>query len=79
MRLFERTRSAGAIRPDIEVDDIALLLEQLAAVRVEDEERTRQLRHRYLALLLDAIHTPAEPRLPGPPPSWEEIDRRWAT
>ena len=28
MRLFERTRAAGAIRPDVEVDDIALLLEQ---------------------------------------------------
>jgi AcrR family transcriptional regulator len=77
MRLFERTRAAGAIRSDIEVDDIALLLEQLAAVRVEDEERTRHLRHRYLALLLDALSTPSEYPLPGPPPSWEEIDRRW--
>ena len=77
MRLFERTRAAGAIRPDVEVNDIALLLEQLAAVRVEDVERTKQLRHRYLALLLDAIHTPAESRLPGPPPGWEEIEQRW--
>ena len=37
VRLFERTRAAGAIRPDVEVDDIALLFEQLAAVRVGDE------------------------------------------
>jgi AcrR family transcriptional regulator len=78
-RLFERTRAAGAIRPDIEVDDIALLLEQLAAVRVADEERTRQLRHRYLALLLDALRDRSGSSLPGPPPSWEEIDRRWST
>lgn len=77
VRLFERTRAAGAIRPDVEVDDIALLLEQLAAVRVADEERTRQLRHRYLALLLEALHAPSGSPLPGPPPSWEEIDRRW--
>jgi AcrR family transcriptional regulator len=77
VRLFERTRAAGAIRPDVEVVDIDLLLEQLAAVRVTDEERTQQLRHRYLALLLEAIHTPAESRLPGPPPSWEEISQRW--
>ena len=77
-RLFERTRTAGVIRSDIEVDDIALLLEQLAAVRVADEERTRQLRHRYLALLLDALHAPSGSGLPGPPPSWEEIDRRWS-
>jgi AcrR family transcriptional regulator len=78
-RLFERTRAAGAIRPDIEVDDIALLLEQLAAVRVADEERTRQLRHRYLALLLDALRDRSGSSLPGPPPSWEDIDRRWST
>lgn len=79
VRLFERTRDAGAIRPDVEVDDIALLLEQLAAVRVAGEERTRQLRHRYLALFLDALHAPSGSPLPGPPPSWEEINRRWAT
>jgi AcrR family transcriptional regulator len=78
-RLFERTRASSAIRPDVEVDDISLLLEQLAAVRVADEERTHQLRHRYLALLLDALHAPAESKLPGPPPSWEENDRRWVT
>ena len=77
VRLFERTKAAGAIRPDVEVDDLSLLLEQLAAVRVEDEERTRQLRHRYLALLLDALHAPSGSPLPGPPPSWEEISQRW--
>ncbi len=76
-RLFERTRAAGAIRPDVEVVDIALLFEQLAAVRVVDEERTRQLRHRYLALVLDALHSPSGSPLPGPPPSWEEIGQRW--
>jgi AcrR family transcriptional regulator len=79
VRLFERTRAAGAIRPDVEVDDLSLLLEQLAAVRVVDEGRTRQLRHRYLALLLEALHAPGESPLPGPPPDWEEISRRWET
>jgi AcrR family transcriptional regulator len=78
VRLFERTKAAGAIRPDIEVDDLSLLFEQLAAVRFGDEGRTRQLRRRYLALLLDALRVPATSPLPGPPPSWEEISRRWA-
>ena len=78
VELFWRTRAAGAIRPDIEVNDIALLLEQLAAVRLGDEERARQLRRRYLALLLDALHDRPGSRLPGPPPSWEEIGRRWS-
>jgi len=77
--LFERTKAAGAIRPDIEVDDISLLLEQLAAVRIRDEERTRQLRRRYLALHLDALRAPSASPLPGPPPSWEEISQRWET
>jgi AcrR family transcriptional regulator len=77
VQLFERTRAAGAIRPDVEAVDIALLFEQLAAVRVADEDRTRQLRHRYLALILDALRNSSGSPLPGPPPSWEEIGRRW--
>jgi AcrR family transcriptional regulator len=79
VRLFERTEAAGVIRPDVVVDDVALLLEQLAAVRVADDARTRQLRHRYLALLLDALRPRPGSRLPGPPPSWEEINQRWET
>lgn len=78
-RLFGRTRAAGAVRPDVEVVDIALIFEQLAAVRIGDEARTRQLRRRYLALLLDGLRAPSGSELPGPPPSWEEIDRRWQT
>jgi AcrR family transcriptional regulator len=77
VQLFERTRDAGAIRPDVEAVDIALLFEQLAAVRVADEARTRKLRHRYLALVLDALRNSSGSPLPGPPPSWEEIGRRW--
>jgi AcrR family transcriptional regulator len=79
VRLFERTKAAGAIRSDIDVGDITLLLEQLAAVRIADEERTRQLRHRYLALFLEALQTPSGSTLPGPPPGWDEISRRWQT
>ena len=79
VRLIERTKAAGVLRGDIEVDDIALLLEQLAAVRIGEEERTHQLRRRYLALLLDALCAPSGSRLPGPPPTWEEIGQRWGT
>jgi AcrR family transcriptional regulator len=75
-RLLDRAKAAGVLHPDIAVGDISLLLEQLQAVQVADPDRTRQLRHRYLALLLDALHRPATP-LPGPPPSWEEISRRY--
>lgn len=75
--LFDRTQAAGAIREDLVVNDVGLLLEQVAALRVGDEQRTRQLRRRYLALLLDAVRGGGAPPLPGPPPGWEEIAARW--
>src|SRR5262245_55092844 len=78
-RLLDRIQSAGALRADIAVGDISLLLEQLQAVHAGDQHRTSQLRHRYLALLLDALHMPAAAPLPGPVPNWEEIGRRYDT
>jgi AcrR family transcriptional regulator len=76
-RLLESTKAAGALRAEIAVGDLALLFEQLQAVRVGNEQRTRQLRHRYLTLLLDALHATAAP-LPGPPPRWDEISCRYS-
>jgi AcrR family transcriptional regulator len=76
-RLLDRTKATGALRPDIEVGDVSLLLEQLQAIRVGDQQRSDQLRHRYLALILDALHLPAGSPLPGPPPTTEEIRRRY--
>lgn len=76
-RVFERTKAAGAIRPDVVLDDLTLIFEQVTAVRLPDESRTRRLRERCLALMLDALRvSPAEP-LPGPPPAPEEIACLW--
>jgi AcrR family transcriptional regulator len=77
MQLLERTKVAGAIRADLDVNDLSFLFEQVASIRVGDEVRTSELRHRYLGLLLDALHTPSPEPLHGPPPSWEEISARW--
>ncbi len=77
VRLLERAQKADAVRSDLAVDDLSFLFEQLASVRAEDEQRTRQLRHRYLALLLDALHPSSTAPLPGPAPSWEEVQERW--
>jgi AcrR family transcriptional regulator len=77
VRLFERVKAARAIRSDIEVVDIAILFEQLAAVRVGGAERTAQLRQRYLTLILESLRAPATTPLPGPPPNWQEINSRW--
>jgi AcrR family transcriptional regulator len=75
-RLFGRTRAAGAIRADLDVNDLSFLLEQIASVRLADPERTRELRHRYLGLQLDALRSAIDP-LPGPPPSWQDNAGRW--
>jgi hypothetical protein len=75
--LLARAKHAGVVREDLEVDDISLILEQLAAVRVGGPERTAQLRRRYLALQLEALHAPARDELPGPPPQPEELAARW--
>ncbi|HET8627981.1 MAG TPA: TetR family transcriptional regulator [Thermomicrobiales bacterium] len=75
-RLLDRAKAAGVLRADITVGDISLLFEQLQAIRVGDERRTAVLRHRYLALLLDALRAPAAP-LPGPAPGWDEISHRY--
>jgi len=77
VRLLERTKAAGAIRADLDVNDLSFLFEQVASIRLGDEARTSQLRHRYLTLLLDALHTSSPGPLPGPPPTWEEIGSRW--
>lgn len=76
-RLFERTRTAGVLRADATVNDIALVLEQLAAITLGDRPRTHQLRHRYLTLGLDGLRAPGRSPLPGPPPSWQELSERW--
>ena len=76
-RLFERTLAAGAIRPDLDVNDLSMVFEQVASIRLGDAARTSQLRHRYLALLLEAMHGPPAAPLPGPPPTWRELAERW--
>jgi AcrR family transcriptional regulator len=73
--LFDRTKPF--LREDLVVDDVGLLLEQVAALRVGDAERTRELRRRYLELLLTAVRQRGGDPLPGPPPGWEEIAARW--
>ena len=77
IELFSRVKTTGGIRADIEVVDIALVFEQLAAIQIGDAQRTAQLRRRYLALILVSLRNPVGSPLPGPPPSWEDINSRW--
>lgn len=78
VRLLERAQEAGAIREEVDVNDLAMLLEQITAVRLDDPGRTRELRRRYVALHLDALRpgSATEP-VPGSPPTADELGRRW--
>jgi AcrR family transcriptional regulator len=77
-QLVERTKAAGVLREDIDVNDLTFIFEQLTSVKLGDEARTRALRRRYLALFLQAMHTGGgDTPLPGPAPSWQEIAERW--
>ena len=75
--LLDRARDTGRLRPDVVADDITLVLEGCAAIRVPDPVRTSQLRRRYLTLLLDGLASLGAPILPGPPPDPAELNWRW--
>jgi AcrR family transcriptional regulator len=76
--LFARVTAAGVLRDDLEVHDVSLSFQMIAAIRTSAPERQRALRHRYLALLLEAMKAPGAAALPGPGPTWAEINERWA-
>jgi AcrR family transcriptional regulator len=79
-RLVRRAQRAGVLRKDVGAADLPMVFEQLSAVRVQDAERTTELRRRYLALHLDALRVGgAGPgRLPGPGPTAAELGERWS-
>ena len=70
-------QSAGAVRPDVSVEDIRLLFEQLHAVRATDAAREATLRRRYLELVLQALRAPGAAPLPGPAPVAAELHGRY--
>jgi AcrR family transcriptional regulator len=75
-KLFKRVKAV--LRPGVEVHDISLVFELVAAVRVSSPSRTRELRRRYLAVILDGLRARDRGRLPGPGPSWQELSERWS-
>ena len=66
------------LRPDMAVHDVSLVFELVAATKLSSAERTTELRHRYLALILDGMRATDREPLPGPPPAWQELSERWA-
>jgi len=78
VRVLQRARSAGAVRRDLHINDLSLIFEQMAAVRLGDDDRTRALRQRCLAVHLDGLRPDAATsKLPGTPPTDAELGQRW--
>jgi AcrR family transcriptional regulator len=75
--LLARAAASGRLRPGIVSGDVTLILEGCAAIRVPDADRSRQLRSRYLAVLLAGLRQPAAAELPGPAPQAGELNWRW--
>ncbi len=75
--LMVRAQEAGVLRPDVGEGDIQWTWVSAQAIQVTDERRTGELRHRYLALLLDGLHAPAATPLPGPAPTGMEYEEYW--
>lgn len=73
--LFERTRAI--LREGLEPHDVSLVFEMVAAIRVSDHVRTMELRRRCLQVILDGLRATERGTLPGPAPSWQEINERW--
>jgi len=65
------------LRSDVQVHDLGLILEMLAAVKLGPPDRVRELRARYLALILDGLRAGEHEELPGSPPAWQELSGRW--
>ncbi|GAB3155597.1 TetR/AcrR family transcriptional regulator [Amycolatopsis sp. NPDC004378] len=76
-RLVERAHESGRLREDVVTEDIGMLLECCAAIRVGDADRTAELRRRYLAMLVEGLAAGKGAELPGPPPRPGEMNGRW--
>jgi AcrR family transcriptional regulator len=76
-RLVERARETGRLREDAVTEDLGMILECCASIRVGDPARTAELRRRYLAMLVEGLAAGKGPDLPGPPPRPGEMNGRW--
>ena len=78
VRLFERTMASGVLRPDVDVADIGLILEQIAAIAFgATPERNVVLRRRCVELVLDGLRATTRTELPGPTVTDDEFAARW--
>lgn len=74
--LLRVVKASGDLREEISPADIYLLLASLR-VQYPDTSRLLQLRRRYLAVLVAGLRATREDPLPGHPPAWNDLQRKW--
>jgi AcrR family transcriptional regulator len=75
--VHRRAQDQGVLRADVSPSDVVLLLETLSEITLPGSDGGHALRHRYLALLLQALRAPGAGPLPGHPASQAEAGARW--
>jgi AcrR family transcriptional regulator len=77
--ILHRAQQGGAVRADIVSGDLPMVFEQLAAIRLGDDEQIRLLRRRYLDVQLAGLRSEAVSYgpLPGAAPTAAELGARW--
>jgi AcrR family transcriptional regulator len=76
--LLVRGQKAGVVRRDLERGDLGVVVQMLAAVSDIPAADPASMVGRYLELVLAGMR-PAQPRLPGAPPTQEELRAVHAT
>jgi len=74
--ILGRAQHAGVVRDDLDPQDLAMIWEQLTAIRLGDADRTAALRRRYVEIQLQGLR-PAAGTLPETPPTPAELGARW--
>lgn len=75
--ILARAQDAGVVRADLVDEDLAMVYEQLTAVRLGTPERTRALRRRYVEVQLDGLRASGVATLGDAPPTPDELGARW--
>jgi AcrR family transcriptional regulator len=75
--VHRKAQQGNALREDVSAVDVVLLLETLSAIAMPGADGGRALRHRYLALFLQALRAPGAGPLPGHAADPAELTARW--
>ncbi|WP_433379420.1 TetR/AcrR family transcriptional regulator [Actinoplanes sp. CA-142083] len=77
--ILHRAQRSGAVRGDLESTDLPMIFEQLAAIRLGDDDQIRDLRRRYLDVHLAGLRSEAIAygTLPGAAPTPADLGARW--